>query len=98
MHCQVYKDDNHKPEMAIALSDFEALCGFVEHGELLHALETVPELQAVIGQVRLRACMQACPAITSSSRTSMMPTGALRGPLPMPCWGELRLLEQHCIA
>ena len=46
----MYKDDNHKPEMAIALSDFEALCGFVEHAELLHALETVPELQSVVGQ------------------------------------------------
>eukprot|EP00889_Picochlorum_renovo_P002364 jgi/Picre1/29394/NNA_004782.t1 len=27
----VYKDSNHKPEMAIALSDFEALCGFVRY-------------------------------------------------------------------
>lgn len=24
-----YKDDNHKPEMALALTEFEALCGFV---------------------------------------------------------------------
>lgn len=26
---EVYKDDNHKPEMALALTNFEALCGFV---------------------------------------------------------------------
>ena len=51
---QVYKDANHKPEMAIALTGFEALCGFVEHAELVHALQTVPELQSVVGQVRLR--------------------------------------------
>lgn len=25
----VYKDPNHKPEMALALTNFEALCGFV---------------------------------------------------------------------
>lgn len=25
----MYKDGNHKPEMALALTDFEALCGFV---------------------------------------------------------------------
>ncbi|EYU44628.1 hypothetical protein MIMGU_mgv1a0065652mg, partial [Erythranthe guttata] len=25
----VYKDDNHKPEMALALTEFEALCGFI---------------------------------------------------------------------
>ena len=24
----LYKDDNHKPEMAVALSNFEGLCGF----------------------------------------------------------------------
>ncbi|KAK1269568.1 Mannose-6-phosphate isomerase 1 [Acorus gramineus] len=26
---EVYKDSNHKPEMAVALTEFEALCGFV---------------------------------------------------------------------
>ena len=26
---QHYKDDNHKPEMALALTPFEALCSFV---------------------------------------------------------------------
>ena len=25
----VYKDANHKPEMALAITEFEALCGFV---------------------------------------------------------------------
>lgn len=25
----VYKDDNHKPEMALAVTQFEALCGFI---------------------------------------------------------------------
>ena len=25
----VYKDANHKPEMALALTEFEALCGFI---------------------------------------------------------------------
>ena len=25
----VYKDGNHKPEMALALTEFHALCGFV---------------------------------------------------------------------
>ena len=35
----MYKDDNHKPEMALALTDFEALCGFVSHEELVEVLE-----------------------------------------------------------
>lgn len=29
MRPTIYKDANHKPEMAIALTDFRALCGFV---------------------------------------------------------------------
>lgn len=29
LHPDVYKDGNHKPEMALAMTDFEALCGFI---------------------------------------------------------------------
>ena len=50
-YTQVYKDANHKPEMAIAITDFEALCGFVPHHELTEALKEVPELREVIGDV-----------------------------------------------
>ncbi|KAK9846013.1 hypothetical protein WJX81_008425 [Elliptochloris bilobata] len=46
---KVYKDANHKPEMAIALTDFEALCGFVGHEELVRALDATPELAACVG-------------------------------------------------
>lgn len=28
-HPDIYKDDNHKPEMALGLTEFEALCGFI---------------------------------------------------------------------
>jgi mannose-6-phosphate isomerase len=38
----VYKDENHKPEMAVAISEFEALSGFVTTEELVTALESVP--------------------------------------------------------
>ena len=48
---QVYKDSNHKPEMAIAITGFEALCGFVPHTELTDALHSVPELRELIGDV-----------------------------------------------
>ena len=36
----IYKDDNHKPEMAIALTDFEALCGFKSEEKLIHCLSS----------------------------------------------------------
>lgn len=26
---KVYRDANHKPEMALAITEFEALCGFI---------------------------------------------------------------------
>ena len=56
-----YKDDNHKPEMLLALTPFEALCGFrpcAEAAELFRAVGTaikatgaqVPEL---LGQIEM---------------------------------------------
>ncbi|KAG6385897.1 hypothetical protein SASPL_154780 [Salvia splendens] len=46
---QVYKDDNHKPEMALALTEFEALCGFVGLEEIKSVLQNVPEITEVVG-------------------------------------------------
>lgn len=46
---QVYKDGNHKPEMAISLTDFEALCGFRPLEELVAHLVMYPELGALVG-------------------------------------------------
>src|SRR5690554_6409184 len=45
----LYKDDNHKPEMAIALTDFEALCGFKPLREISAILDQWPELRALVG-------------------------------------------------
>lgn len=44
-----YKDDNHKPEMALALEDFQALCNFVTTAELKEALQQTPELSDCVG-------------------------------------------------
>jgi mannose-6-phosphate isomerase len=48
-HPKLYPDDNHKPEMAVALSEFEALCGFCPHERLQEALREVPELAECVG-------------------------------------------------
>ncbi|KAI8362583.1 mannose-6-phosphate isomerase, partial [Mortierella sp. GBAus27b] len=45
-----YKDDNHKPEMAIALTEFEALCGFRPLQEISTALDTWKELRDLVGE------------------------------------------------
>lgn len=46
---QHYPDDNHKPEMAIAVTDFEGFCGFKPLKELAVTLQTIPELNEIIG-------------------------------------------------
>lgn len=43
-----YKDDNHKPEMLVALGDFWLLHGFKTAEHLEATLNTIPELQVLI--------------------------------------------------
>ncbi|XP_047097688.1 mannose-6-phosphate isomerase [Schistocerca piceifrons] len=45
----LYKDPNHKPELAIALTDFEALCGFRPAEVVKNFMRHVPELREVCG-------------------------------------------------
>lgn len=45
----VYKDANHKPEMALALTKFEAICGFISMEELKQVLCDVPEIAELVG-------------------------------------------------
>lgn len=47
---QHYPDDNHKPEMAIALTAFRGLCGFRPVPEIVAFLQDVPEFRTLIGQ------------------------------------------------
>ncbi|KAI4321289.1 hypothetical protein MLD38_034691 [Melastoma candidum] len=48
-HPNVYKDENHKPEMALAITKFEALCGFISIEELKDVLRNVPEIVELVG-------------------------------------------------
>ncbi|KAK5008136.1 Mannose-6-phosphate isomerase [Elasticomyces elasticus] len=45
-----YPDDNHKPEMAIAITPFDGLCGFRPLKEIKHFLQTVPSLRNLVGE------------------------------------------------
>ncbi|KAG8228285.1 hypothetical protein J437_LFUL006253 [Ladona fulva] len=49
-HPNLYKDPNHKPEIAIALTPFEALCGFRPAAEIKNFLENIVELRILVGQ------------------------------------------------
>mmetsp|Transcript_2467 Transcript_2467/g.2427 ORF Transcript_2467/g.2427 Transcript_2467/m.2427 type:complete len:447 (+) Transcript_2467:46-1386(+) len=44
-----YKDSNHKPEMSIALTPFESMCGFRPISEIRNHLTLYPELKSIIG-------------------------------------------------
>lgn len=41
-------DPNHKPEMALALTDFKALCGFMPIQKIAEYVQAVPEFSALI--------------------------------------------------
>lgn len=43
-----YPDGNHKPEMAIAITDFGGLCGFRPLSEIVYFIETVGEFKKLL--------------------------------------------------
>lgn len=45
----IYRDPNHKPELAIALTPMDAMCSFRSIPQIAHYLQIVPELRAVVG-------------------------------------------------
>ena len=52
-----YRDDKHKPEIIVALSDFEALCGF----------RPISEIQELLGDLKTHGQSSACLLYTSPS-------------------------------
>ncbi|KAF2643947.1 mannose-6-phosphate isomeras-like protein [Massarina eburnea CBS 473.64] len=45
-----YPDDNHKPEMTIAVTPFDGLCGFRPLAEITHFLQNIPSLRKLVGE------------------------------------------------
>ncbi|CAO1637259.1 unnamed protein product [Parajaminaea phylloscopi] len=81
---QSYRDDNHKPEMAIALTDFKGFCGFRPLPEIVHFLNVVPEFRALVQPsdellAELRgACKPSDAAPASASATDEQTRSYLR--------------------
>ena len=50
-----FLDDNHKPEMAVALTPFTALCGFRKPEEIRKITEALPEFAELLGEETLQA-------------------------------------------
>lgn len=78
----IYKDPNHKPELAIALTPFLALCGFRPYSEIQSILKTYPEMTKLIGNetvskfqanpssVTLKACFELLMRASESQLTT----------------------------
>jgi hypothetical protein len=45
-----YKDDNHKPEMTIAITPFEGMCGFRPLKEISYFLKAVKPFRTLVGE------------------------------------------------
>ena len=50
-----FLDSNHKPEMAVALTPFTALCGFRNPEEIREIAEALPEFAELLGEETLQA-------------------------------------------
>lgn len=58
LHAQfpdVYKDPNHKPELAIALTEFKAMCGFRPYAEIQLLLDACPEMGCLLGKSNIES-------------------------------------------
>ena len=92
-----YKDDNHKPELMTALSEFWLLHGFKPEEELLRVLEEVPELNFLSpvfekgGYQALYKKVMEMPQPAVNERLQPL----LDRILPLYQQGELRRAEVH---
>lgn len=67
LYPDVYKDPNHKPELAIALCPFEALCGFRPIDEIKDYMNNIPEFLTVIGETNVHRLSQAADSTISDA-------------------------------
>ena len=74
---RTFRDPFHKPELLLALTPFEALCGFRPVGESLHCLAKlqVPELRptiAALARAGLRAAIPQLIALSAEHRSALV--------------------------
>jgi len=67
-----YADPNHKPEMAIALTPFEAMCGFRRLEEVSFLLKKHPEFAVCISQEAKLAVFLASDPLSQKEALQMM--------------------------
>jgi mannose-6-phosphate isomerase len=63
-----YPDDNHKPEMTIAITPFDGLCGFRPLAEISHFLTTVSSLRKLVGEKEAETYETAVKGLETSEK------------------------------
>ena len=88
-----YRDENHKPELVVALSEFHALAGFRDVGETVDLLRVlqVPELDSHLGMIAGQPDSQGLRALFTTWIT--LPESALSTLIPAVLTGAIRYLE-----
>lgn len=66
-----YPDDNHKPEMTIAITPFEGLCGFRPLGEIAHFLNTISPLRQLVGDENAKALESAAHGSAADAKKAL---------------------------
>ncbi|XP_076454112.1 mannose-6-phosphate isomerase-like [Babylonia areolata] len=80
----LYRDSNHKPELAIALTEFQGLCGFRPIEQIASFIQKIEELRAAVGSPNVIK-------LITASRSSDMP---LRREAIKDCFSYL--IEGRC--
>ena len=66
-----YPDDNHKPEMTIAITPFEGLCGFRPLKEIAHFLNTITPLRELVGEGQAKGLEAAADSSSSDAKSRL---------------------------
>jgi mannose-6-phosphate isomerase len=67
-----YPDDNHKPEMTIAITPFDGLCGFRPLAEIRHFLDNIKALRELVGEQECKKFEDAVKEKEESEDKSVM--------------------------
>ena len=68
----LYRDPNHKPELAVAISEFEGFCGFRPLEEIRGFVCGVPELRELVGEHVCERMNSSVTASTEEERKAML--------------------------
>ncbi|ETN43784.1 mannose-6-phosphate isomerase, class I [Cyphellophora europaea CBS 101466] len=66
-----YPDDNHKPEMTIAITPFEGLCGFRPLQEISQFLNTVQPLRDLVGDSNAKNLESAATGSSADAKAAL---------------------------